>query len=264
MTDPSSSLDLCVAITTFDSMRTIQRTLDSVAPIASRIVVVDSGSTDGTDDLCRSAGAEVIHHHWDGPTKQKQFAIDQCATHRWVLLLDSDESLEPQLQSSISRVVADDDPRYRGWRMNRKVWFLGNWLHHAFQPEWRLRLVRGGTGRVVGIGPGGRGGHDRIEIEGRVGRLVGDCRHDSWADLREMCLRNLNLAERAAEHNPGGGTLLHLLISPAAAFFKQLVIKRAFLDGWRGVIASGGTASQALLKHLFIAERRAHADQRPN
>lgn len=263
MAEHADQGDLAVAITTKNNMRTIERTLRSVLPIARRIIVVDSGSTDGTIERCRATGAEVVHRDWDGPTKQKQFAIDQCAKHRWVLLLDSDESPEPMLQDSIARTARQDDSRFQGWFMNRKVWFLGGWLHHTFQPEWRLRLVRGGAGRVVGIGPGGQGGHDRIEIEGRVGRLAGDCRHDSWADLRDMCRRNLSLAERAAEHYPGGGTLLHLLTSPVAALLKQLVIKRAFLDGWRGVIASGGTASHALLKHLFIAERRTHADQRP-
>jgi len=257
MTDRPKDLDLAVAITTMNSTRTIERTLRSVEPIAARIVVVDSGSTDGTIELCRSMGAEVVHRDWEGPAKQRQFAIDECAAHKWVLLLDSDESLEPQLQSSIADTVRADDPKYVGWSLNRKVWLLGDWLHHTFQPEWRLRLVRGRAGRVMGVGPEGRGGHDRILVDGRQGRLDGDCRHDSWADLREMCLRNLAYAERAAEYNPSGGSILHLLFSPPAALLKQLVIKRGFLDGRRGVIAAGAMASATLIKHLFIAHRRA-------
>ena len=248
--------DLAVAITTQDNMRTISRALESVQGLARRVVVVDSGSTDGTIEVCRSLGAEVVHRAWDGPTSQKQFAVDLCESSRWVLLLDSDESLEADLRQAIDDAVRANDGRYVGYEINRKVWFLGGWLHYTFQPEWRLRLVRGGAGRVVGIGENGRGGHDRVEVDGYVGRLKGDCRHDSWADLAEMCRRNIALARRAAAHQNGGGSPLHMLFNPGAAMFKQLILRQGYLDGWRGWIAAGSVASGTLLKHLFIAERR--------
>ncbi|MHC4416072.1 MAG: glycosyltransferase family 2 protein [Planctomycetota bacterium] len=262
MNEPTTTSDLAVAVTTMNNMRTIERAVRSVQPIAARIVAVDSGSTDGTIERCRSMGVEVTHRDWDGPTNQKQYAIDRCGQHRWVLLLDADESLEPPLQSSIAETLRADEPKYQGWSFNRKVWFQGDWLNHAFQPEWRLRLFRGGAGRVVGIGPQGRGGHDRIVVDGRCGRLRGVCRHDSWRDLQEMCQRSLGLAQRAAAYYPSGGSLFNILASPPAAFLKQVVLKRAFLDGRRGVIAAGAMALHALLKHLFIAERRAGLDRR--
>jgi glycosyltransferase involved in cell wall biosynthesis len=257
MTEADHAADLAVALTTRDSMRTIEQALRSVEGLARRIVVVDSGSTDGTIECCRRFGAEVLHREWDGPTSQKQFAIDQCREHRWVLLLDSDETIEDELRRSMLEVMATDDPAYDGWSLNRRVRFLGGWLHHTFQPEWRLRLVRGGRGKIVGIGPEGRGGHDRIVVEGRTGRLAGFAGHDSWADLSELCRRNLELARRAAEHYPGGGTPFHIFFSPPAAMLKQYVLKRGFLDGWRGLIAAGAVASGTMLKHLFIAQRRA-------
>lgn len=254
-------LDLGVAITTRNNITTIERAIRSVQtfngrPLAARIVVIDSGSTDGTIELCRSLNCEVIHRDWQGPTLQKQFAIDQCRNHRWVLLLDSDESLEPDLQQSLLNTVLADDPAYDGWAINRKIHFLGDWLHYTFQPEWRLRLVRGGKAVCKGLGPEGRGGHDRLEVPGRVGRLAGFCRHDSWLDLHDMCLRNVALARRAAEYANSGGSPLHILISPPAAMFKQLILRRGFLDGWRGWVAAGSVASGTMLKHLFIAARR--------
>jgi glycosyltransferase involved in cell wall biosynthesis len=249
--------DLGVAICTRNNIRTIGRSLQSVADLARRIVIVDSGSSDGTIERCREYGAEIIDREWHGPTNQKQYAIDHCRDHRWVLLLDSDESLEPELQASMRDAIHADDPAFDAWAINRKIWFAGAWLNHTFQPEWRVRLMRGGAGRVVGLGPDGRGGHDRVEVDGRVGRLHGVCRHDSWADLEEMSRRNIELARRAAEFAPRGGTIWHLATSPAAAFIKQYIIKRGVLDGWRGLVVAGGAASAALLKHQFIAERRA-------
>lgn len=243
--------DLAVAICTKDNMRTIGRTLDSLVGVADRIVVVDSGSTDGTVELCREKGAEVVHRDWQGMVQQRQYALDLCKHNRWVLLLDSDESLESELRAAITRTVAEDDSAYQGWMLNRKVWFQGRWLHHAFQPEWRLRLVRPEHARVTGSEP-----HDQVEISGRVGRLKGTLRHDSWADLEDWATRNLTYAARAAAGARTGGRATDLLLRPAFAFTKQFLFKCAFLDGWRGIVASCMVAQQTLLKHVFIAGRR--------
>jgi glycosyltransferase involved in cell wall biosynthesis len=257
MTSSPEPVDLAVAITTCNNIRTIERTLESVRGLARRVLVVDSGSDDGTTEACRSYGADVVHRDWPGPVDQKQFAIDQCRDAAWILVLDSDESLEPELRESMRRTIIENDQAFDGWRLNRKVYFRGGWLKYTFQPEWRVRLIRGNVGRVAGIGEQGLGGHDRIEVDGAVGRLVGDCRHDSWVDLADIGRRGLELAQRAGRHNETGGRLTNIVFSPIAAFSKQYVIKRGFRDGWRGLIMAGAVASSSLLKHLFIAERRA-------
>src|SRR5262245_1322951 len=94
----AGQLDFAVGLTTFNSMRTIERVLASVKSLATKIVVIDSGSTDGTIECCRRYNAEVIHMPWKGHVPGKRAAVEQCAPHRWVLILDSDESLEPDLQ----------------------------------------------------------------------------------------------------------------------------------------------------------------------
>ena len=78
MTDPTSSLDLCVAIIVCDAQRTIEQTIRSVSGLASKVIVVDSGSTDRTLTICAELGAEVVHHEWDGYGRQKQFALELC------------------------------------------------------------------------------------------------------------------------------------------------------------------------------------------
>ncbi len=260
MAEHANRGDLAVAITTKNNMRTIERTLRSVQPIASRIVVVDSGSTDGTIEYCRAMGAEVIHRDWDGYASQKQFALDLCRNHRWVLLLDSDESLEPELQEAVRKTVQEDDPQYEGWMINRKVWFLGRWLHHTYQPEWRVRLIRSGTGRMSGLDDTqahrSHRIHEKLEVKGRVAPLRGICRHDSWADSRDLAFRQIAYAQEAARSGMRGGSVWQLLLSPPAAMFKQLILKRAFLDGFRGLIAAGMTFNYTMLKHSFIAAER--------
>src|SRR5690606_6114450 len=116
------------------------RTLESVRGLARRIVVVDSGSTDRTPEIVGRFGAEWIPHAWEGHVRQRQFALDQCSAP-WVLCLDSDESLEPELYNAIRAVAERKPDRWAGYKVNRRVFFQGRWLRHAWQPEWRLRLV---------------------------------------------------------------------------------------------------------------------------
>jgi len=254
--DPAMSGDLAVTICTKDNERTIETALRSVREIARTIIVVDSGSRDRTLEIARAFGARIVERPWTGAVDQKQFAMDQGRDHRWVLLLDSDEALDAELQESIRSVVATDDPSYAGWALNRIVILLGRRLRYTFQPEWRVRLARGGASRVAGIGADGQGGHDRVEVQGRVGRLRGNCLHDSWVDLPDMFRRYVALSQRAGAHHPGGGRLIDVLVRPGAAFFKQYVLRRGFLDGRLGLIAAAGVAAGVLMKHAFIAERR--------
>ena len=251
MANQQESCDLGVAMTAHNSMRTIERSLRSVVGLAKRIVVVDSGSTDGTIELCRSLGAEVISRAWTGYASQKRFSIEQCDGCAWQMVLDSDESLEPELIQSVRATITADDRSFEGWELNRKVWFHGGWLHHAFQPEWRLRLFRASRARIVGQDP-----HDHIEVSGRVGRLRGNLRHDSWADLSDMVQRYLKYARVCTEQDYRGGNIWNILFNPPASMFKQLVLKRGILDGRRGLIAAGGVGIGTMLKHLTIAQRK--------
>jgi hypothetical protein len=168
MSSNAQTPDLAVAMCTCNNQRTVGRALESVKGLARRIVVVDSGSTDGTIDTCRSLGAEVIERPWAGYSAQKQYALDRCRDHRWVLLLDSDESLEPQLQDNIRRVIDQDNLMFSGWEINRKMWFMGDWLNRTYQPDWVLRLVRGGAARMSNDAV-----HERVIVEGTTGKLAG-------------------------------------------------------------------------------------------
>ena len=236
-----------------NSMRTLPASLASVLGVAERILVVDSGSTDGTIDYCTKLGVEVIHREWTNMADQRAFSIQACGEAGWALSLDSDEILDETLCQSVRSELASVDANVRGFRMRRMTYLDGELLGHTFQPEWRLRLVRVAGARVKGDAVGG---HDQILVDGTVRSLEGILHHDSWINAKDMLERGVRYGFRASETTRTGGTRLNLLVNPASAFFKQLVLRRGFLDGWRGWVAAAGVASQALAKHVAIMERR--------
>jgi len=251
---PALPLPLSVAIVCKDNEPTIARTLETVAGIARQIVAVDSGSTDRTIEILESCNAQVVTSDWLGHIKTKQKALDLCE-QPWVLCLDSDESIEPELRESIIAAVGADDPAVAGYEINRKIWWDGVWLNHAWQPEWRLRLVRNGKARWGGYDP-----HDALGLlapTDRAGRLAGDMRHESFRTITEHLEGQVRHAHRAAQSYLDMGRTggpVSLLCSPASALFKQVILKQAFRDGWRGWAAAASTACATLMKHIILLE----------
>ena len=245
-----------------DNERTIGRTLDSVRGLAGEIVAVDSGSRDGTLDLLAAAGARVVHSAWLGHVKTKQLALEAC-TGEWVLHLDSDESLLPDLRASIERVMASGPVGVDGFAVNRRVYYAGHPLRHAWQPEWRLRLVRRAAAEWKGLDP-----HDVLALKpaasgggaGRVRRLDGHLRHDSVETFAEFLRKQVGHAEtmaRSMQAEGRRGSRLRVVTSPVGALVKQLVLKQAWRDGVPGFLAAGSTAAATLIKHLILLERTA-------
>lgn len=261
----SSALSLSVAIVCRDSAATIGRTLESVRPaggggLADEIVAVDSGSTDGTIPLLESAGARIIRTEWLGHVRTKQKALEAC-TGDWILCLDSDESVEPDLGASIRAALAGTAGRAggpgtpSGYEVNRRTYYRGRPLRHAWQPEWRLRLVRRGAAAWGGHDP-----HDVLALQpgaGPVARLGGHLRHDSFPTFADHLRKQWHHATTmAASLHAAGvrGSYLRLATSPPGAFLKQLILKRAFLDGYAGWLAAASTACASLIKHATLIE----------
>lgn len=261
-------LPLSIAIICKDNASIIGRTLDSVKGLAAQIVAVDSGSTDATLDILRSHGCDIHHQPWLGHVKQKQRALDLCA-EPWILSLDSDESLDDELRRSVSFAIERNDESIGGYEVNRKVWYAGGYLNHAWQPEWRLRLVRKGMAHWTGYDP-----HDKLELRQEAngkrqgaGRLSGVLRHDSIPSMAEFLRKQVDHARIAAEALSAGGattSLSRLITSPIGAYLKQMIARRAYKDGWRGHAAAGATAVATLLKHIILLEKtRPHLNPSP-
>ena len=246
-----SVLELSVSIISFNEEANIGACLDAIKDIAAEIIVVDSQSTDRTVEIAKTFGAQVFTEEWKGHIAQKNSALGKC-TQRWILSLDCDEIISPELKSSI--VSALSSPDFDGYQVNRKTFFLGRWLNHAWQPDWNLRLVKKGIGHWQGLDP-----HDSLAISATAGKLSGDLLHYSFRDLRDCLERTIRYARISAESYDAAGkrfSWAQLLLNPVHGFVKQYFIKRGFLDGMPGFIAASIHFIYVFLKYAFIFERQ--------
>ena len=222
---------LSVVLITLNAAAQLEACLQSVT-FADEIVVVDSGSTDGTVALAERYGARVAQQEWLGFGPQKQFAVTQAA-HDWVLCLDADERLTPKLRASIDAALQHRAfDAYRFARCNR---FLGRYLRHGEgYPDWNLRLFDRRRARwsddVV---------HEHVLADCAVGTLSGDLLHDSAETVAGYLAkqnRYTSLAAGAALVAGKRASASKLLLSPLVRFIKFYGLRRGFLDGLPGLI----------------------------
>lgn len=241
-------LPLSLAITAQNEEKNLRRCLQSVADLVSEIVVVDSGSTDRTLEVAKEFGARVQHQDWLGHSGQKNVALSLC-TQPWVLVLDCDEELSPELRSAIQRFFADgSDQRCDGAWMNRLTWFMGRWIRHGdWYPDRKLRLLRRGKARCAGNAV-----HDKFEVEGTTLRLQGDLYHYSFTDTCHHLTKHVGYSDKAAalELEAGKGwSLVDAVFRPLWRFFRAYFLRLGFLDGFPGLWIAVATAFFALVKH---------------
>lgn len=226
-----SRLPLSVVIITFNCEQRLQDCLGSVS-FADEIVVMDSGSTDGTVELAKRCGARVIEHPWLGYGRQKQLGVDQAA-HDWVLCVDSDECVTPELRAGIEEALMA--PRYRAYRFRRCNRFMGRYLRHGEgYPDWSLRLFHRGSARWSEDEV-----HERVLAQTQVGRLQGDLLHDSAGTLEGYLAKQNRYTSLAAEAALATGKRaypIQLVLSPLMRFIKFYFVRRGFLDGVPGLV----------------------------
>lgn len=231
----------------------IREALESVR-FCDEVVVVDSGSSDGTLEICRELADVVVEREWPGYVAQQNFALSQ-ARGDWILVIDADERATPELAREI-REALDRAPAVNGFLITRHVHYLGRWIDHSgWYPERRVRLVRRGEGRWEGMDP-----HNDLVVNGAVGRLKGEIVHYTYDDLEDH-VRTLNRFSSilAREHRSRGRTFswFSLLARPPLEFFKKYVLKRGFLDGPQGFFIASLSSVHVFLKFakMWEAER---------
>ncbi len=242
---------LSAVLITRNAASVLEHCLESLT-FADEIVVVDSGSSDGTPEIALKHGARVVQKEWLGFGQQKQFAVDQ-ARHDWVLCVDADERVSAELAASIrAALAAPVSPVYRMPRRNR---FLGRWLAHGEgYPDWSPRLFNRQSARwsddLV---------HEKVLFAITPGTLAGDLLHDSSDDLSaylERQNRYTTLAARQAFEQGRSVSLAHLLLSPVVRFIKFYVLRFGFLDGVPGLLHISIGCMNSYLKYAKLIELR--------
>ncbi len=238
----------------------IGRTLETIAPLArefgGEVIALDNGSTDGTLQKLAEFGARVVPTQWMGYIKTKQAALE-ASRSEWTFCIDSDESLENALVIEIRKALNSPPPGVVAFRVNRKMWYRGAWLNFAWQPEWRVRLVRRGVAIWGGIDP-----HDKLDVLPNLGAVAdlprwAVMRHDSMEGVATFLTRQVQHSRLSAEGiyaRGGRSSHVRMVTSACGAFLKQIVLKQAFRDGWRGWVAAMCMGIASGMKHAILIE----------
>lgn len=248
---PAPRQPLSVAIITLNAAAQLEACLKSV-DFAHEIVVVDSGSTDGTQALAAQHGARVIARDWPGFGPQKQFAVD-AASHDWVLCLDADERVSPELQAAIENAL--HDPSTAAFRFARCNRFLGRYLKHGEgYPDWSLRLFDRRRARWSDDAV-----HEKVIAHGPVGTLAGDLLHDSAESLAAYLTKQNRYTTLAAEMALAAGKRAgfgRIAFSPLVRFVKFYIVRQGFRDGLPGLIHIAIGCFNSFMKYSKMLERQ--------
>jgi glycosyltransferase involved in cell wall biosynthesis len=189
MTSIDSKIPVSVLIPAKNEEANLPACLESVKR-ADEVFIVDSQSSDRSAEIAESYGAKVVQFHFNGRwPKKKNWSLENLPFHNeWVLIVDCDERITPELWDEIA--VAIQNPNYNGYYLNRRVYFLGKWIRHGGKyPDWNLRLFKHQKGRYENLSTeeirntGDNEVHEHVILEGAAGNLKNDMEHMDFKDI---------------------------------------------------------------------------------
>jgi glycosyltransferase involved in cell wall biosynthesis len=241
---------LSVTVITKDEAAQVGDALASVQLWADEIIVVDSESQDATVDIARTYTDRVVVRRWEGYVSQKNYAAS-LATHDWILSVDADERVTPELAKEIRSVLSG--PSHQGYRIPRRTWHLGRWIRSTdWYPDYQLRLYDRRAAQWAG-----RYVHEGVVVRGSVGRLAGELQHFPYRDISDHLQtidRYTTFAAREMHETGKGAGLARLALHPPLAFFRNYLVRGGFRDGVPGFIISALNAYYVFLKFAKLRE----------
>jgi glycosyltransferase involved in cell wall biosynthesis len=250
---------LTVITITLNEERNIADCLASVR-WADEILVVDSGSTDRTVELARAFTDNVMVVPWEGYGAARNRAILQ-ANGDWVLWLDADERVTPELATEIQEILRNDPGEVDGYAIARRAYFLGRWIRHSgWYPGYVVRLFRKGKARFSESRV-----HEQLQMSGEVATARHDLLHYTDPELQHYLEKFNRYTTLAAEDMLAAGrrfSVLDLLVRPPFQFAKMYLFRRGFLDGLHGFILAVLSSAYVFTKYAKLWERGRRAAHR--
>lgn len=245
------SLKISAIIITKNEESNIERCLRSLS-FAEDILVVDSGSQDKTCQIAEKMGARVLHREWSGFGPQKRWATEQ-AKYDWVISLDADEEVSPELEKEIQQKFMELDPTI-GYQLPRKSFFLGKWIEHGgWYPDRQLRLYN----RLHSQWPESQI-HERVQVRGgKIENLQSDLRHYVFKNISEQVETNNRYSSLLAVSDYQQGkrfSCFKVLTKPCFKFFECYFLKLGILDGFPGFIIAKNAAYSIFLRQVKLWE----------
>lgn len=246
-----SKPDITCVILTLNEEQNLRRAINSVSEIAKEIIVIDSGSTDGTVRIAENLGAKCIFNEFTTYEKQRNFGLSHVKTE-WVLFLDADEEVSEGLKKEILNTLESEKQIFDGFLIPRKNWYLGAFLK-CWSPDRLLRLFRKEKGMWRGKV------HEKVELKGRVGLMKNPILHYPFRDLYHQYSKNIKYAKLLAEEKSEKGVkfcFLDLAVRPLLNFLKHYVLKGCIFDGIRGFIFALFYLQYTIQKYSMLYEQK--------
>lgn len=238
-------------VLTFNGERLLDEALESLS-FCSEILIVDSGSTDSTLEIAQKHKARVVHNDWSGAIEQHKFAQTLINTE-WVVTIDQDELISPELRESILNAISNPAPGIDGYYCPRRSWYLDRFIMHSgWYPDKLYRVFRHGRISIGGIRP-----HEELRPVDKAGELSGDIIHYPYENFHQHMDKINEYTQDAAEdlYSRGRrGSLKDALGHGIGKFFKQYILKAGFLDGRAGFIVAVHGFFYTFQKYIRLLE----------
>jgi len=249
-----AKLPISVVIIAHREERNLPRLLDSLGENFSEIILVGQDAGDPTLDIARRRGVSTFINPWESYRAQKEFATNK-ASQSWVLSLDADEALTPQLIGEMDHFLHRVAPEISGARISRKMWFMNRWITHGdWFPDRVLRLFRKDHARWMGGLV-----HERIEVEGKVIDLKEPMLHYSYCDLHQLhdkMQRYSRDFSNDSKHLSRTLSYGEIVVRSLWRWFRGYALRGGFLDGFPGFYLSAVHFYSTLYRYGSLKERQ--------
>jgi glycosyltransferase involved in cell wall biosynthesis len=231
----------------------IRRPLESVTGWAAEIIVLlNNDVADGTDKIAAEFGAKVFREPWKGFGAQKQSLAEKC-TQPWLLNLDADEVVSPELRAEITALLADEKraAAHAAYSFPRCSFYSGRWIRHGdWYPDRQIRLWQRGKARWSPVPV-----HEKLQVDGSIGKLRGELLHHTMDDLNHHVRKMVEYSDLFARNNANRKIgAREIVLRPWWRFVRSYFLRRGFLDGWQGYAIARLAAQEVFLRYAKIRE----------